>query len=139
LKADNFLIGCAPRRGVNCPLGTLGPDVDYGSSPILATLPGGKQIVMAGQKSGLVSGLDPDTGAKVWQTQVGYGSLFGGVEWGMAADNKALYVAISDGAAPRDKARAGLYALDRATGRLLRESLAPTVPCGWSHKPCSPD
>jgi polyvinyl alcohol dehydrogenase (cytochrome) len=136
LKADNFLIGCAPRRGVNCPLGTLGPDVDYGSSPILFTLPGGGQVVIAGQKSGLVSGIDPDTGAVRWQTQVGYGSLFGGVEWGMAADNRALYVAISDGAAPRDKARAGLYALDPATGKLIWESLAPRVPCGWGTALC---
>jgi polyvinyl alcohol dehydrogenase (cytochrome) len=138
LKDDNFLIGCAPRRGVNCPLGALGPDVDYGSSPILVTLPSGRQMVLAGQKSGLVSGIDPDTGRQVWKTQVGYGSLFGGVEWGMAADNRALYVAISDGAAPRDKARAGLYALDPATGKLLWESLAPTVPCGWGTNPCRP-
>jgi polyvinyl alcohol dehydrogenase (cytochrome) len=138
LKADNFLIACGPRRGVNCPLGTLGPDVDYGSSPILFSLPTGKQVVIAGQKSGLVSGIDPDTGAALWQTQVGYGSLFGGIEWGMAADNRALYVAISDGAAPRDKARAGLYALDPATGKLIWESPAPRVPCGWGAAQCKP-
>ncbi|HET9159135.1 MAG TPA: PQQ-binding-like beta-propeller repeat protein, partial [Caulobacteraceae bacterium] len=134
LKADNFLIGCP--RGVNCPLGKLGPDVDYGSSPILFTLPGGKQVVMAGQKSGLVSAMDPQTGKTVWQTQVGYGSLFGGVEWGMAADNRQLYVAISDGAAPRDKARPGVYALDPATGKVNWETLAPRVPCGWGNVLC---
>jgi polyvinyl alcohol dehydrogenase (cytochrome) len=143
LKDDNFLIGCGPRRrGVNCPLGTIGPDLDYGSSPILFSLPpshgkgGGKQIVMAGQKSGLVSGFDPDTGRQLWKTQVGFGSLFGGIEWGMAADNHALYVAISDGAAPRDKARAGLYALDPATGDFLWKSPAPNVACGWHANPC---
>jgi polyvinyl alcohol dehydrogenase (cytochrome) len=137
LKDDNFLIGCGPRRrGANCPLGTIGPDLDYGSSPILFTLKSGKQIVLAGQKSGLVSGVDPDTGRQVWKTQVGFGSLFGGVEWGMAADNKALYVAISDGAAPREKAQAGLYALDPATGDFLWKSPAPHVACGWHVNPC---
>ena len=137
LKDDNFLIGCGPRRrGVNCPLGTIGPDLDYGASPILFNLPGGKQILLAGQKSGLVSGVDPGTGRTVWQTQVGFGSLFGGVEWGMAADVRALYVAISDGAAPRDKARAGVYALNPATGEFLWKSPAPAAPCGWGKPPC---
>ncbi len=137
LKDDNFLIGCGPRRrGVNCPLGAIGPDLDYGSSPILFTLPSGRQILMAGQKSGLVSGVDPDTGQQIWKTQVGYGSLFGGIEWGMAADNHALYVAISDGAAPRDKARAGVYALDPATGAFLWKSPAPNAACGWHTLPC---
>ncbi len=137
LKDDNFLIGCGPRRrGANCPLGTIGPDLDYGASPILFTLKSGKQIVLAGQKSGLVSGLDPDTGRPLWKTEVGYGSLFGGIEWGMAADTRALYVAISDGAAPRDKARAGLYALDPATGAFLWKAPAPSVACGWHVNPC---
>lgn len=137
LKDDNFLIGCGLRqRGANCPLGTIGPDLDYGSSAILFTLPGGKQVLLAGQKSGLVSGVDPDTGRQLWKTQVGYGSLFGGVEWGMAADNRALYVAISDGAAPRAKARAGVYALDPATGDFLWQAPAPNARCGWRTIPC---
>ena len=137
LAADNFLIGCGPRRrGANCPLGTIGPDVDYGSSPILFTLKGGRQVLMAGQKSGLVSGVDPDTGRQLWSQQVGFGSLFGGIEWGMAADGRALYVAISDGAAPRDKARAGVYALDPATGAFLWKAPAPSVACGWGKAQC---
>ena len=96
-------------------LGKLGPDVDYGSSPILFTLPTGKQVVLAGQKSGLVSAMDPVTGKTAWQTQVGYGSLFGGVEWGMAADTKTLFVAtrgFADCLVIGDQARPSLFALD---------------------------
>ena len=33
---------------------TLGPDYDFGSSPILRTLPGGRRILVIGQKSGQV-------------------------------------------------------------------------------------
>ena len=132
-KDDNFLIACGgARKGVNCPLGELGPDHDYGASPILFTLTGGKQVVLSGQKSGAVYGVDPDTGKQLWMNQVGHGSALGGIEWGMAADNRALYVAISDAAAARDKAKAGLYAVDPTNGKFLWQAPAPTVPCGWA-------
>jgi len=54
---DNFIIGCPNHP--NCPEES-GPDFDFGSSPVLRTLPNGKQIIVAGQKSGVVWGLDPD-------------------------------------------------------------------------------
>ena len=52
------VFGCTPGE-VNC--GTRpGPDFDFGASPVLATLPGGRQLIVAGQKSGVVYALDPD-------------------------------------------------------------------------------
>ncbi|MEI7931544.1 MAG: PQQ-binding-like beta-propeller repeat protein [Alphaproteobacteria bacterium] len=135
-KADNFLIGCSPaRRGQNCPLGTTGPDFDYGASPILYTLPSGKQIVLSGQKSGAVYGMDPDDGHLIWNTQVGFGSALGGVEWGMAADTRLLYVTISDAAAARDSAKPGVYGLNPADGKIVWSTPAPKVPCGWFPAP----
>ena len=137
-KGDNFLIGCGPaRRGVNCPLGEIGPDYDYGASPMLVTLASGKQVVIAGQKSGAVYGIDPDTGRQLWKTQVGRGSALGGVEWGMAADGKAVFVSISDAAAPRDQAKAGVYALNPANGEFLWSTPAPRVPCSWASPRCN--
>ncbi|MBI1360060.1 MAG: PQQ-binding-like beta-propeller repeat protein [Alphaproteobacteria bacterium] len=136
-RDDNFLIACGRTRGVNCPLGEIGPDHDFGASPILFSLKGGKQIVLAGQKSGAVYGVDPDTGKQVWMTQVGAGSALGGIEWGMAADKKALYVAVSDSIAPKDKAHPGVYALDPATGEFLWKAPAPSAPCGWTTRRCS--
>jgi len=137
-KNDNFLMGCgATRRGVNCPLGEIGPDWDYGASPLLQTLPNGKQVVLAGQKSGMVFGMDPDSGKTLWETRVGRGSALGGVEWGMASDTRRLYVANSDASGPRDTAKPGVTAIDPATGKIVWQTPAPRVPCGWGGARCN--
>jgi polyvinyl alcohol dehydrogenase (cytochrome) len=58
---------------------------------------GGRSLLVAGQKSGLVYALDPDRkGQIVWQLRVGKGSANGGVQWGMAADDRFAYAAVSD-------------------------------------------
>jgi polyvinyl alcohol dehydrogenase (cytochrome) len=79
-----------------CP---LGPDYDFGSGPNLFTVGDGahkRDLVGAGQKSGVYWALDPDTGKIVWATQIGPGSVFGGIEWGTATDGKRIYVALSN-------------------------------------------
>jgi polyvinyl alcohol dehydrogenase (cytochrome) len=53
-------------------------------------------IVAAGQKSGLLWGLDAQTGATVWRTLVGPGSSLGGLEWGSATDGKRIYFAVAN-------------------------------------------
>jgi polyvinyl alcohol dehydrogenase (cytochrome) len=129
---DSFLMGCFPGRPTaNCPT-KVGPDHDFGSSPILFTLPGGKDIVLAGQKSGIAFGMDPDDGGKtVWRNKIGAGSALGGIEWGMAADSKRLYVPSTDPARVPN-AKPGLFALDPATGRQLWYTAAPKVTCSFS-------
>ncbi len=120
---DGFIVGCP--NNINCPE-EKGPDVDFGSSPILRTLPNGKQVIIAGQKSGVVWGLDPDNKGKVlWQQRLGKGSALGGVEWGFAADDKLAYIAISDRIV-RD-GTPGLYALDLATGEKKWSTPGPAV------------
>jgi len=85
----------------NCP-DNHGEDVDFGSSPILVALGGGKQILVAGQKSGMVHGFDPDRNGKiVWQTRIGQGGKLGGVEWGMAASGGVVFAPLSDWGLPR--------------------------------------
>jgi len=80
------VMGCGPTsQSGNCPT-PLGPDFDFGATPVLMTLKGGKQVLVAGQKSGVVYGLDARTGALIWKTQLGVGSALGGVEWGIGAD-----------------------------------------------------
>ena len=151
-EKDNFIMGCENHSNLpNCPT-PVGPDYDFGASPILFTLPsgnakgGGRQIVLSGQKSGIAYGMDPDTGRLVWKTAVGSGSALGGIEWGMAADGKRLYVAISDvinlfgevaGVPPvtDDKLgppKPGLYALDPATGKFLWSTPAPKSDCHYA-------
>ena len=133
---------------MNCP-DKDSPDSDFGSSPVLVNLPGGKRALIAGQKSGAVYALDPDqSGKTIWQTKLGKGGKVGGVQWGPAADNEKAYVAISDAGvqfAPDEKAGmattldpkvgGGLFALRLTDG----EKVWYTKPgeCG-DRRPCSP-
>jgi polyvinyl alcohol dehydrogenase (cytochrome) len=94
-SGDAFNVAC-PGKGPNCPA-AKGPDFDFGSSAILVTLPNGKRALVAGQKSGVVTAVDPDqAGTVLWQTRVGHGGPLGGVQWGSAADETKIYAAVSD-------------------------------------------
>ncbi|MFI4934260.1 MAG: PQQ-binding-like beta-propeller repeat protein [Caulobacterales bacterium] len=135
-EGDNFLMGCPPQRPVvNCPT-KLGPDHDFGASPIIVPLAGGRDIVLAGQKSGAVFGVDADGGKILWRTQVGEGGALGGIEWGMASDGKRLYVANADPFSFDGKGRPGLYALDPASGKILWSTPAPKVACSYKTTRC---
>ena len=144
---DDYNVACdIPGGGPNCP-SPKGGDYDFGAPPILHPLSNGRQVVMAGQKSGLVYGLDPDTGKIVWTTRVGTGSALGGVEWGMASDDRRLFAANADfvplllaglraagkipPTVPVPSARPGLTALDPATGRTLWQTPAPVADCHY--------
>jgi polyvinyl alcohol dehydrogenase (cytochrome) len=126
---DSFVIGCRPGGdNANCPK-DVGPDFDFGNAPILRSLPGGKRIVVIGQKSGMTYGLDPDDEGKVvWKFRVGKGGMLGGIEWGSAADEQNMYVPVSDVLAPPAEA-GGLFALKLATGEQVWHTPAPKLEC----------
>ena len=95
-SGDAYNIACVSPARENCPKAN-GPDFDFGSSAVLANLPNGKRVLVAGQKSGVVTALDPDhSGEIVWQKRVGAGGKIGGAQWGIAADDSNVYVAVSD-------------------------------------------
>jgi polyvinyl alcohol dehydrogenase (cytochrome) len=95
-EGDVFTMACGTADTTNCPE-KEGPDHDFGQSPILVTLADGKRVIVAGQKSGVVHGFDPDQrGKKLWSTTVGRGGVLGGVEWGSASDGQNMYVPLSD-------------------------------------------
>jgi polyvinyl alcohol dehydrogenase (cytochrome) len=95
LKGDAFNIACTAKDKTNCPKAN-GPDLDFGSSPILRVVDG-KRVVLAGQKSGVLHAVDADNNGKfLWQKRVGKGGLIGGIQWGPAADTNQIYVALSD-------------------------------------------
>jgi polyvinyl alcohol dehydrogenase (cytochrome) len=97
LPKDVFTSACR-NGGPNCPPNS-GPDYDFGSSAMMLREPGGKDVLVAGQKSGVVYAMDPDKkGEILWQTRVGKGSTNGGVQWGMASDGQLVYAAVSDAA-----------------------------------------
>jgi len=95
LPGDAWNSACGV-QGINCPEGA-GPDYDFGSSAILTKTAEGRELLLAGQKSGVVFALDPDKkGEIVWQQRVAKGGTNGGVQWGMASDGQNVYAAASD-------------------------------------------
>jgi polyvinyl alcohol dehydrogenase (cytochrome) len=130
---DSFNLSCIfPGNPGNCP-SPAGPDYDFGQGPTLFTVvSGGKgkpvDLLGAGQKSGQYWAFNPDTGAVVWETQVGPGGTLGGLEWGSATDGKRIYVAISNNEnKPWAGGTAGGWsALDPATGQILWQTADPT-------------
>jgi polyvinyl alcohol dehydrogenase (cytochrome) len=103
--------------GKSCPKGPVGLDYDFGPAPntISATAIG------AGQKNGVYTAFNPDTGAILWASNVGPGSDLGGMEWGTATDGNRVYVAISN--FYKDKYVSGTAgswaALDAKNGKIL--------------------
>jgi polyvinyl alcohol dehydrogenase (cytochrome) len=134
---DAFLVGCGsgPSTRDNCP-DTVGPDFDFGNSPILRTLPNGKSLLVIGQKSGAAWAIDPDKeGALVWERKVGKGSALGGVEWGSAADDRYGYFATADQQA--GIAAGGLSALNLTTGEAVWHTAPPPVECPSGDRACA--
>ena len=109
---DAFNMAC-DRRGASasCPPEN-GPDFDFGASVIIARDSKGKDVLLAGQKSGGVFALDPDDdGTVIWQRRIGPGSALGGVHWGIAADDRHVYVPIADPPFVRGDRKPGVWAL----------------------------
>jgi len=110
--------------GANCPENP-GGDFDFGASVIIAERPDGSELLLAGQKSGEVFALDPDTtnpdGEVVWRQRVSQGTTNGGIHWGMALSGERLIVPVADPERERPgyTPRPGLYALDLSSGELL--------------------
>jgi polyvinyl alcohol dehydrogenase (cytochrome) len=129
----------------NClPAPPGGGDLDFGAPPILAHLANGKDAILAGEKSGELFSLNPDTGARNWSLRLGAGGNIGGIHWGMASDASRVYAGVSDvtvnkitgltatnlanirdivgnSIEPSPNARPGVYAVDLITGKLAWE------------------
>jgi len=119
-----------------------GPDSDFGAGANLftATVNGVvRDLVGAGQKSGVYWALDADTGARVWHTSVGPGGHLGGIQWGTATDGTRIYVGVNNesgasfalgGSGPQagTPITTGAWgALDPATGEILWQIANPAM------------
>lgn len=103
-----------------------------GTSVLIHPLPDGKDILVVGQKSGKVYGIDPNLGGKVlWSTQVSEGGDLGGVMYGLGADDKKIYVPISDVDSPEQRLTGSLVALNPANGEVVWRTKAPQAACNW--------
>jgi polyvinyl alcohol dehydrogenase (cytochrome) len=133
---DTTNVSCYTENRKNCPT-PAAPDYDFASSVIIVKDSQNRKILLAGQKSGVVTALDPDkNGEVIWQKKVGNGSPLGGIQYGMTTDGKLVYAAISyislqrstsstkgaqqghDGWYFLDSRGGGLHALDIFTGEL---------------------
>lgn len=108
-----------------------------GTSVTIVSLPSGRQVLVAGQKWGVVYGLDPDRNGKVlWSTRVAAGGDLGGIMYGMASDGSALFVPVSDDEAAAPHRPGGLAALDPANGAVLWRTAGPEPRCAWGAAGC---
>ena len=141
LAGDAWNMACFIGGGENCPEEN-GPDLDIGAPPMLVRQGDGKQILVAGQKSGHVFALDPDAGGKrLWTTRIGRGGLAGGVHWGMAAGEGRIYAPNADTVftgLEQGEAMPGLFALDPANGEVLWYAPAPDGCAAEDRPACDP-
>lgn len=104
---DAWLVACGQNPTENCP-DPLGPDFDFGTSPILQPLPNGRRALLAGQKSGFVFAHDPDrNGERLWRAELVETPGEAEILFGGAADERTAYFGLDNGT---------LAALDPVTG-----------------------
>ena len=123
LTKDDAWNGACSRGTPNCPEED-GPDYDIGAAPILTRDGNGREIILVGQKSGMVYALDPAKGGElIWEQRAGSGGTMGGIHYGMSTNGEKLFVGVSD--LPTNNpynvgaAHPGVHALDVSTGEIL--------------------
>ena len=148
VTANDAYTSACRNKGVNCPPPN-GPDYDFGSSAILVRAPNGKEILVAGQKSGMVYAFDPDAKGKSSgrraSERAGSTAACNGA-W--PRDGQKVYAAVSDvhavmntagpvGGATFDPVKGGgLTALHLEDGS--KAWFAPSHPCDPPRPGCSP-
>jgi polyvinyl alcohol dehydrogenase (cytochrome) len=137
LAGDAWNVACleAGAGRVNCPEGA-GPDHDFSSAPSIGVLPDGKRVIVAGQKSGELHGINPDTGEQLWKTRVGQGGVLGGIEWGFSVDGATAYVSLSNALEKKPGEAGGMVAVNIADGKPRWTSPPPADTCN-SRRGCN--
>ncbi|KAI4352309.1 hypothetical protein L6164_006573 [Bauhinia variegata] len=96
---DLFTFACLSLPNPDCPPGP-NLDADFSEAPMMLTLKfvngSTKDVVVAGQKSGVIWALARDGGHIIWATQAGPGGLAGGAYWGAATDEQRVYTNIAN-------------------------------------------
>jgi polyvinyl alcohol dehydrogenase (cytochrome) len=133
---DNWQGGCTGVETGNCP-NPLGPDFDFRTPPVLQTLSNGRQIIVAGSKSGVLYGFDPDHAGRIlWKTKLGEGALKNGI-FGPAVDGSYIYVSANlDGGGRGENRPGATFAIDGFTGRTVWRTVNSRVSCGWGEDGC---
>jgi polyvinyl alcohol dehydrogenase (cytochrome) len=119
LAGDIWNVACHI-GAANCP-DNAGPDFDFGGGITLTQNASGDDVIVAGQKSGIVYVLDPDRkGAVIWQRRLSMGTSNGGIHWGVATSGDTIWATVAD--PPRQRVgyvpKPGIHALNLADGQI---------------------
>ena len=116
---DAWLVGCETNNpSENCPA-NIGPDYDFGMSPMMRTLNDGRTIVVSGQKSGEVFAQDVRDGKVIWKATLVDKLARGEITFGGAADDQRVYFGTRSGA---------VWALDLKTGEQRWKTPVAPIP-----------
>ena len=115
---DAWLVGCETNTpSENCP-SNIGPDYDFGMSPMMRPLADGRTIVVTGQKSGDVFAEDVRDGKVIWKATLVDRLARGEITFGGAADDQNAYFGTRSGV---------IWALDLKSGeKKWSTPIAPT-------------
>ena len=116
LENDMWNFGCST-QGPNCIIleDTNSVDFDFGGPAILVET-ADRDLLIAGQKSGDLWALNPDTGSLVWNQRVGEGTALGGNHWGIASNFDRAFMTINDPKGMNGNSRPGIYSYFVGTG-----------------------
>jgi polyvinyl alcohol dehydrogenase (cytochrome) len=126
MALDIWNMACQANKetsGPNCPWNIegdpgTGRDFDFGAGAAIVKGARGKDVVLAGQKSGDTWALDAATGEKLWNVRFGEGTALGGIHWGVTTDGERLFAAINDPVITgAGTPRPGVFAVDIKTGK----------------------
>jgi outer membrane protein assembly factor BamB len=92
---DAWTVACNSVAGSpNCPQ-TPGPDADFGMAPSFVPgsprTPHGKDVLVVGQKNGILYAIEAATGKILWSVLTNPGGFAGGLSYGLAVDDRRVY------------------------------------------------
>ncbi len=116
LANDMWNFGCSA-GGPNCIIldDTNSVDFDFGGPAVLVDADG-KDLLIAGQKSGDLWALDPTTGDLLWNQRVGEGTALGGNHWGISINPERAFMTINDPGTMSGNSWPGIYSYFVGTG-----------------------
>lgn len=127
LARDVWHLGCQfdpSKSGPNCPSAedSVLKDYDFGAGVVIGKRRDGRDILVAGQKSGDLWGLDPDMQGKVlWRQTFGTGTPLGGIHWGLAIDDERVFAPVNDPLVPVPGfvPQPAMHAVELDTGKVV--------------------
>lgn len=134
-SGDAWNAACSFGTRTSCP-DPEGPDIDFGGTTALVDV-AGRELLVAGQKSGVLHALDAATGKPVWTKRIVQGGPQGGIRYGLSSRDGIVYVpsmAQGDEHGANRETAPGLVAVSASDGTLVWQAKGSAL-CG-DREPC---